>query len=181
MLGAALWLPVLIAPHGESSGFLAYGRGWQNNDGFFRAGIWITERVLTLFQVEPWHSHTIMRLTSAALLGGVLLWQLRTRASDAASLLNRCLFVVGAIFLLSPTQFPWYWLWCLPFLSLRPSLPLLLYTALLPMYYVQDQLVYPLGNWLQHAPVWALLVIAGARTRFDDRARSVGEREVGRA
>lgn len=181
LLGAALWLPVLSAPHGESSGFLAYGRGWQNNDGFFRAGIWITERVLISFQVEPWHSHTIMRLTSAALLGGVLLWQLRTRASDAASLVNRCLFIVGAIFLLSPTQFPWYWLWCLPFLSLRPSLPLLLYTALLPMYYVQDQLVYPLSHWSQHAPVWALLAIAGARTLLDYRAQEASEIEASRA
>jgi alpha-1,6-mannosyltransferase len=181
LLGAALWLPVLLAPHGESSGFLAYGRGWQNNDGFFRAGIWLTERALTAVHIEPWHSHTIMRLTSAALLGGVLLWQLRTRPSDAASLVNRCLFIVGAIFLLSPTQFPWYWLWCLPFLTLRPSLPLLLYTALLPIYYVQDQLVYPLSHWLQHAPVWTLLAIAGARTLLDYRARPAGGLEVSRA
>lgn len=181
LLGAVLWLPVLLAPHGESSGFLAYGRGWQNNDGFFRAGIWLTERALTAAHVEPWHSHTIMRLTSAALLGGVFLWQLRMRPGDGASLLNRCLFIVGAIFLLSPTQFPWYWLWCLPFLTLRPSLPLLLYVALLPIYYVQDQLVYPLSHWLQHAPVWALLVIAAARKLRVYRARSVGEMEVSRA
>lgn len=181
LLGAALWLPVLLAPHGESSGFLAYGRGWQNNDGFFRAGIWLSEQVLTVLQIEPWHSHAIMRVISAVLLGGVLLAQFRTRPSNPASLLNGCLLIVGAIFLLSPTQFPWYWLWCLPFLTLRPSLPLLLYAALLPIYYVQDQLAYPLSHWLQHAPVWGLLLIAGWRSLLDRRIRSATELEVSRA
>lgn len=163
ILIATLWLPVLIVPHGESSGFLAYGKGWQNNDGYFRAGIWLTERVLTMLSIEAWHSHAIMRLTSAALLGGVVLWQLRSKSTDAMDLLARCLFIVGTIFMLSPTQFPWYWLWCLPLLTIRPSLPLLLYVALLPIYYVQDQLAYPLSHWLQHTPVWILLLVAGGR------------------
>jgi len=164
LLGATLWLPLLFVSHGESSGFLAYGRSWQNNDGYFRAGIWLTERVLTLPGIEAWHSHAIMRLTSAALLGVVVLWQLRSKPTDAMELIARCLFIVGTIFMLSPTQFPWYWLWCLPLLTLRPSLPLLLYVALLPIYYVQDQLVYPLSHWLQHAPVWILLCVAGGTT-----------------
>jgi len=68
---------------------------------------------------------------------------------------GQCLFIVGAAFLLSPTQFPWYWLWCLPLLTLGPSLPLLLYTALLPLYYVQS--LTPLVYWIEHLPVWGLL------------------------
>lgn len=160
VLALLLWLPVLLVPHGENSGFLAYGRGWQNNDGFFRAGIWVTERVLNLVHIAPWHSHTIMRIASASALASLLLWQLRTPANSPASLLNRALVLVGAIFLLSPTQFPWYWIWCLPLLTLRPNLPLLAYSALLPLYYVQDQIVYPLTHWLQHAPVWALLALS---------------------
>ncbi len=181
VLGAALWLPVVLVAHGENSGFLAYGRGWQNNDGFFRAGIWLTERVLNVVHIEPWHSHTIMRLLSAASVVGVVVWQMRTRPRDAASLVHRSLFIVGAIFLLSPTQFPWYWLWCLPFLTLRPSLPLLLYTALLPIYYVQDQLVYPLSHWLQHAPVWTLLAIECGRNTFQHRAKASEALETSRA
>jgi len=163
ILGATLWLPVLLVSHGESSGFLAYGKSWQNNDGYFRAGIWLTERVLNILSIEAWHSHAIMRLTSAALLAGVVLWQLRSKPTDATELIARSLFIVGTIFMLSPTQFPWYWLWCLPLLTLRPSLPLLLYVALLPIHYLQDQLAYPLGHWLQHAPVWSLLFVAGGR------------------
>jgi len=181
VLGAVLWLPVMLAPHGENCGFLAYGRGWQNNDGFFRAGIWVVERTLIAARLEPWHSHTIMRLVSAGLVGAIVVWQLRSSPRDAARLLRRCQFLVGAIFVLSPTQFPWYWLWCLPFLTLRPNLPLLLYTALLPIYYVQDQLVYPLSYWLQHAPVWGLLMVAGWRVWRERRGHSVALLEIGRA
>lgn len=180
ILGAALWLPVLLVSHGENSGFLAYGKGWQNNDGFFRAGIWITERALELFRFDPWHSHTIMRWLAASLVGGVVIWQSRTPARDNGDLVRRCLWIVGAIFLLSPTQFPWYWMWCLPFLTLRPFLPLFLYVALVPLYYVQDQLIYPLSHWLVHAPVWVLLCLIGAR-RLRSHRRTCTSLEVRRA
>lgn len=180
LLGAALWMPVLLVPHGQDSGFLAYGKGWQNNDGFFRAGIWLTERVLTAFRLEPWHSHAIMRGVAAALVVSVVLSQSRTPARGGLDLVNRCLWIVSTILVLSPTQFPWYWLWCLPFLTLRPFSPLLLYVGLLPLYYVQDQLIYPLSHWLQHAPVWLLLGVAGARWLVWTR-RTRREPEVGRA
>jgi hypothetical protein len=176
-----LWLPVFLAPHGENSGFLAYGRGWQNNDGFFRAGIWVTERVLTLLRIEPWHSHTIMRIVSTSALAGLLLWCLRAPARTPDLLLTRALIIVGTMFLLSPTQFPWYWVWCLPLLTLRPSLPLLAYSALLPIYYVQDQLVYPLSHWLQHAPVWALLTFSTIRSACARRCQPCASPEVSRA
>jgi len=180
-LAAATWLPVLLAPLDEHSGFLAYGKGWQNNDGFFRAGIWVVERALTALSIEPWHSHTLMRLISAALLGGVVLWHARTTPRDGADIVRRGLWIVGAVFVLSPTQFPWYWLWCLPMLTLRPSLPLLLYTALLPLYSVQDQLPYPLAHWLQHAPVWGLLLLGGAGLIRARANSTIGAPEVGRA
>ncbi len=159
---ALLWAPVLAVPHGESSGFVAYAGSWQSNDGFFRAGIWLTERVLSVIRVEPWHSHRIMRVISAALVVGIVLWQSRLKPQDPRDLPRRCLFVVCAIFLLSPTQFPWYWLWCLPLLAVRPSLPMLLYTALLPLYFLADrtQAVY----WIEHAPVWGLLAFELLRT-----------------
>jgi len=163
ILAMAVWLPVLMVSHGDTSGFVAYGRGWQNNDGFFRLGIWLTESTLTALRLAPWHSHTIMRVLAAALIGAVVVYQLWRRREDAASLPTSCLVVVGAVFLLSPTQFPWYWLWCLPLLALRPFAPLLLYAVLLPTYYVQDQFPYPTSHWLQHAPVWAMLALAARR------------------
>lgn len=176
-----LWLPVLVVPHGENSGFVAYGRGWQNNDGFFRAGIWVTERVLNLLNIEPWHSHKIMRLVSAFALVGLLLWQLRAPTRTPEHLITQALVIVGAIFLLSPTQFPWYWLWCLPLLTIRPNLTLLLYAALLPIYYAQDRLVYPLSHWLQHTPVWALLALSTVRSACTRRFQPCAAQEVSSA
>ncbi len=181
VLALLLWLPVLLVPHGENSGLLAYGRGWQNNDGFFRAGIWVTERLLQLVHVEPWHSHSVMRIASASALAGLLLWLLRAPARSVDDLVKRALIIVGAVFLLSPTQFPWYWLWCLPLLTLRPNLPLLAYSALLPIYYVQDQLVYPLSHWLQHAPVWALLAYSAVRSACTRRCLPCSSPEASRA
>lgn len=154
VLLVALWAPVIDVAQGASSGFVAYGKGWQNNDGFFRAGIWLTERILTLIHVEPWHSHSIVRVLSAAILLAVVASH-AVRRSNSLDLPRQCLFITGAAFLLSPTQFPWYWLWCLPLLALRPSLPLLLYTALLPLYYVQS--LTPAIFWIEHLPVWSLL------------------------
>lgn len=163
VLGAVLWYPVLMVPMNENSGFVAYSKGWQNNDGFFRAGIWFTERVLDVLGIELWHSHMIMRLMTGVILGLVILWQLLPKMRDGQDMIRRSLFIVGALFVLSPTQFPWYWLWCLPLLTITPSLAMMLYVALLPLYYVQDQIVYPLSHWIQHAPVWGLLIFVAVR------------------
>ncbi|TVS03324.1 MAG: DUF2029 domain-containing protein [Phycisphaerales bacterium] len=162
-LALVLWSPVLLVEHASDSGFVAYGKGWQNNDGFFRAGIWATERMLALTGHELWRSHTIMRIVSVSLVASVVAWCSWKSPRGARETARSCLIVVAAVFLLSPTQFPWYWLWLLPLLTLTPFIPLLLYTALLPLYYAQDQI--PFVHWIQHAPVWALLAIAWLRRR----------------
>lgn len=178
-LFALLWAPLLFVSQQHNSGFLAYSSGWQNNDGFFRAGIWLTERILTLLSIEPWHSHQIMRIISACLVFSVLLWQFIAKSFTPGDLPRRCLFVVGAIFLLSPTQFPWYWLWCLPFITIIPRTPLVLYAALLPLYYLQDftQAVY----WIEHVPVWGLLAVELIRGNRPARAMQLQRCEVAHA
>ena len=42
---------------------------------------------------------------------------LRKKIDDGADLCNRCLLLMAAVFLLSPTQFPWYYIWLIPFLA----------------------------------------------------------------
>jgi hypothetical protein len=160
VVALVLWSPVLAAPPGDQNGFLAYGDQWQSNDGFFRAGIWLTERVLAWMGEAPWHSHQVMRIVAAGLLLAVVASQTFGRALGN-DLVRRFLVVIGAAFLLSPTQFPWYWLWCLPFLAVRPSAPLLLYAALLSFYALQysTDAVY----WMEHGPVWCLLAFTAAR------------------
>ncbi len=160
-LAAALWVPALGSLSQEQSGFAAYGKDWQNNDGFFRAGIWFFEWALTQLGLAQWHSHAVMRWFSASLVLGIVLWQARLCRREPEAVPRRILLVVAAIFLLSPTQLPWYWIWCLPLLAVIPSPPLLLYTALLPLYYVQDRI--PAVHWIEHAPVWGLLIVSAVK------------------
>lgn len=160
-LAAALWAPALRGMSHQQSGFAAYGKDWQNNDGLFRAGIWFCEWVLAQLGLAQWHSHAVMRWFSASLVLGIVLWQARLCRREPRAVPRRVLLVVGAIFLLSPTQLPWYWIWCLPLLAVMPSPTLLLYTALLPLYYVQDYL--PAVHWIEHAPVWGLLIVSAVK------------------
>ncbi len=152
---------------------------WQNNDGFFRAGIWLTEFILNSIGAEPWRSHRIMRLVSASILLAIVLAQCLRRVESPGEVVRRALVIVGAIFVLSPTQFPWYWLWCLPLLAIRPSLPLLLYAALLPLFYIQN--LIPFVHWIEHGPVWLLLLVAGARRSAGRVNRAGPGSEAGRA
>lgn len=62
---------------------------------------------------------------------------------------------VGGLFVLSPTQFAWYYTWVLPFLVLAPARALVLYTALLPLYHLHYD--YPWVVWIEHLPVWMLI------------------------
>jgi hypothetical protein len=76
------------------------------------------------------------------------------------------LLILAAVLLLSPTQFPWYYVWLVPFLTIRPRLSLLLLTALLPLYYLRfyfvargNVAIFDLGIvWLEYLPVGWLLI-----------------------
>jgi hypothetical protein len=81
------------------------------------------------------------------------------------------------LFLLSPTQFPWYYVWLIPFLAWRPNKALILYSALLPIYYLRPVLEH-VGRarffdevlvWVEHGPVILLLVYQWAQSSFRPR------------
>ena len=169
-LAGALWSPLLIAQHTDDSGFVAYAKIWQNNDGFFRAGFHIVDWIRVSLDQWHWDPHVIMRAITASLLLIVVAMQFGVREWPVSQLPRRVLVVAGALFLLSPTQFPWYWLWLLPLLTIRPFVPLLLYTALLPLYYIQDDV--PGALWIQHTPVWTAILCAGALHMFRAQRRA---------
>lgn len=58
------------------------------------------------------------RITMLALGGWVVIASLLTRG---APLVDRAIMIVGGIIVLSPNIFPWYVLWLVPFLAVRPS------------------------------------------------------------
>jgi len=159
----ALAIPVLVGRLDGGSGFTAYAERWQMNDSAFmliQDGLgWLTAA----------HAPLIARGVVGAIVLGVLGWCLCRARRTEAGLFGSLLAVTATLFLFSPTQFPWYYLWVLPVLALRPMGSLLLLTVLLPIYYLRFPMdaagsttAFDYGLvWLQFVPVWALLVLEG--------------------
>jgi alpha-1,6-mannosyltransferase len=148
-----------------SSGLVAYSRYWEMNDAVYMLLSWVVGKIADVFGPDP----TVARVLPRMLLAVVILcWTLsaagRVRTPDDAA--RQYLSVVAALFVLSPTQFPWYYLWLLPFLALNPNAPLILYTAMLPMYYLRPYFasrsmtsIFDYGIvWIQHGPILLLLI-----------------------
>ncbi len=150
-LGVALvvTLPVLLTAWNEGSGLAAYARRWEMNDSLFMVLSWLA-RVVTAA-----HHETLARILVAALLIGWMLWLCRKPARDGRQLCERALWAVAALFMLSPTQFSWYWLWMLPLLVTTSSPGLLILTATLPLYYLRFYLK-AVGHvqWFDYGVVW---------------------------
>jgi alpha-1,6-mannosyltransferase len=80
---------------------------------------------------------------------------------------------VAALYLLSPTQFPWYYLWLLPFLTIHSQISFLLLTPLLSLYYMRFYFtargmanIHDNGIvWVQFVPVWMMLIREWIRGR----------------
>jgi hypothetical protein len=81
--------------------------------------------------------------------------------SGAIDFCNRAAIALGVMFMLSPTQFPWYYLWLVPFLAVRPRVSLLIWSVTLPLYYLkfhyaargEADFFHTRIVWLEHAPV----------------------------
>ncbi len=155
VLSALFILPMLLSGFREDAGVRAYASYWQVNatiyQGFYLLGDW----------VAPNHPHGSARLLVGLVLLSWTAWLTLRPAADGHAMCERALWITAALFLLSPTQLPWYWLWMLPMLAIRPSPGLLVLTATLPMYYLR----FPLRElgytaWFNHGVVWVQFIPA---------------------
>lgn len=161
-----LFLPIYYSGLDSSSGFIAYGQSWQNNDSIFRILVYISELGLDLLGYETFHKYSVARYIVVALLGIWILFVTFGRTFRDGDLFSKSLYIVAFAFLISPTQFPWYYTWLIPLLTIKPRFSLLLMTALLPLYYLRYYFE-PRGQldiftnviiWIEFVPVWALLL-----------------------
>ena len=153
--GLLTW-PLLAGWGRESqSGVNAYAHQWINNAGFFSLLHALTQSLHDHGILPGLDPHTLAREITGFL---VLAWMgvlARRPLPDANTVTFWCLLSVARLFMISPTQFPWYFTWVLPFLVLMPSRALLLYTALLPLYQLHYD--HPWVLWIEHLPVWLLI------------------------
>ena len=165
ILGAAMFVPVYAGGLDSDSGFTAYGKRWELNDTLFMLFVWGSKYFM---QVVGW-GHTNGQFAARIIVASLLcIWVgilARGKIANGLDLCEKCTLTVAAMFLLSPTQFPWYYIWLLPFLAIRPRASLLLLTALLPLYYLRfyfnarDNVeFFDYGIvWIEFVPVWCLL------------------------
>lgn len=161
-----IFLPQILTGWDSSSGLFAYTKSWENNDSFFVLLLWLWQFILPVFNIHPGYAQLAVRLTITAILVLIIIILTFRGKPDLQTLLRNCLIVISALFLISPTQFPWYFVWLLPFLTIVPNMPLLLLTLLLPLYYLnfyfeQKGLIAVFNNgivWLEFVPVWLLLL-----------------------
>jgi alpha-1,6-mannosyltransferase len=184
LAGVLLAAPILLAGLDETSGFIAYAQKWQTNSALFPALQSFASALLSVAGLASADAGLVVRVALAGLLAGLALWLARAPIADADDLVRRSLLLIGAIVLLSPAQYPWYFLWVLPLLALRPVAGLLILTATLPLYYTifhfqpRDQMAVFLNGvvWLIWVPAWAVLA---AELGLVDRLRArMAAREV---
>ncbi len=159
-------LPFLIFGLDSRSGLWAYLTAWEMNDSLCLLLSGSSRVLLFLLGAEAGSASLVARILALFLFGFWSFWLLRRRIRRPEDIISLFLHLTAGLFLLSPAQFPWYFLWMLPFLSLTPRGSLLLFTVLLPFYYLRFYLEarevaeffdYYLV-WLQFVPVWVLLI-----------------------
>lgn len=168
----ALAGPLLIGLRDPGSGLAAYAHYWQMND---LAYMLIHEVAGRIGGVD---AHLLARGCVAALLAAWIAWQCRAPLRDAQAIGVAALWIIAALFLLSPTQYPWYAVWFAPLLALHRSPGLLLLAPALPLYYLRfpmsaadNAACFDYGViWLEFGPVFALLAWEALRapTRWRD-------------
>lgn len=160
-----LMAPIVAAgPLGAQSGFTAYGDRWEMNDALFMVVLKGARALSDMLRLDsPWPDR-IARAAAAFVVLAILAWLTRKPMQSGSDLANRIVIVLGVAFMLSPTQFPWYYLWILPFLALSPRPSLLVLSAMLPLYYLKfyyqsaDDVAFFHNRivWLEYAPTLIL-------------------------
>lgn len=157
-------IPIILGRLDSQSGLVAYAGGWERNHALFgliRDGFgWIADEMGN-YRADPGRLTRLMIVVGLGVTAISLGWSIR----DKAAIPSAALIVASVLFLLSPTGYPWYYVWVLPFLCVVPVRGLLLLGVVLPFYYLRfdmDQWGYAdvfdqWIVWLEFGPVFALL------------------------
>lgn len=171
---AAIFIPITFFKLDSSSGFVAYSQTWENNSSLFRIFLFTGEQILNYLSIHPGHAQRYTRIFVALITIVWILYQALKYDRTLLDLYKRSLFIVAAIFLIGPTQFPWYYTWMLPFLTVIPRFSLLFLTTLLPLYYLRYYLE-PSGRldlfnnyvvWIEFVPIWILIVLESRKKQL---------------
>ena len=160
-------------------GLKAYSLYWESNDSIFACLVFIFKNLPGNLNTISFLSNPLpiflSKLTVVSILMGVLIWFLFKNTSlihDPHRFLKQLFIIMALVFLLSPTQNPWYLCWVVPFLCLFPLRPWILLTGLVVFYYLDFYFDYQEMQawskwtpWIEYLPFYLLLSL-GLRNKF---------------
>jgi len=152
-----LFIPVLLSNLNESLGFIKYAGKWVNNAAFYSIFKWLIQNVIYFFEFNISCISCITRWGIFILYIILIAFILKRKPGNQTEFFSKALLMVAVLYLISPTQFPWYYSWMVPLLAIRPMVSLLLYPLLLPLYqikYLSESIIY-----IQHLPVIFLFIL----------------------
>ena len=166
LVTAILATPMILGRLDGYSGLAAYAGFWERNHALFGAtrkvSEWILlDRAVWLYRYDPNRVARYVVLISVGLTAIILGWRIRDRAQIPLA----ALIVASVLLLFSPTAFPWYYIWVLPFLCIIPVRGLMLLGVMLSFYYLRFDME-DWGNahlfdtyivWVEFGSVLALL------------------------
>lgn len=126
--------PQILSRLGENAGLVSYSQFWQTNSFLFYWLNTFTEYLWENDLIGLSEPNLLPRVIVAAILLFFIGWLSLSTKQSQTQLLKNCLWAIGLLFFLSPTGYPWYFIWILPFLVLNPNFSLLLLTPLLALY-----------------------------------------------
>ena len=173
-----LWAtPILLSGLDVNSGLTAYLTYWKTNSALFPAIEYAVATFFDAFDLTELAAGRVARVLIALALAGLAFVVGYRPLKNADDLMGRASFLVAALVLLSPAQFPWYTAWFAPFLAFRPWFGFLLLTATAPLYYMyfyfasadEPEVFRQYVVWLIWVPVWAALIFEVALRQRAER------------
>ncbi|MEE9573235.1 MAG: hypothetical protein V3W20_09320, partial [Candidatus Neomarinimicrobiota bacterium] len=152
-----LFIPVLLSRLDDTLGFIKYAGNWINNAAIYTMFQWFIQETISFLHISVsclscinrWGIFIIYLLICAIIL--------RKTHQNNLEFFYKALLIVAVLYMISPTQFPWYYTWMVPLLAVRPKASLLLYPLLLPLYqlnYLSDYIIY-----IEHIPILILFIL----------------------
>jgi len=129
-LVALLLTAPMMLQLGENSGFIAYATQWERSSFLFG----YLEAALGLLADS---AAGLARISVAVMLTGYSIWLTFRQSTDPEQLPRALMALTIALYFLSPTGYPWYVIWFVPFLPFFPVYGAALLTVTTSLYYVR--------------------------------------------
>ena len=129
LVALILTAPILFAMDGNS-GLIAYATEWERSSflfGYIEAALGLVAD----------NAAGLARISVAVMLTAYSIWLTYRRSTEPAGLPRALMALTLALYFLSPTGYPWYIIWFLPFLPFFPIYGAALLTVTVSLYYVR--------------------------------------------